>query len=592
MPKAADKTGLSGDAYWADAMAIYKKKPNQEVASATVFPNVTRAGSKISDPFPKKESQSGSFSIRCRFKESESGTDESGQRFNVILLQEGLGNLKDCYYYTGDCIKTAPGIFEGKKIYADHPDQIQEQTRPERSVKDILGHFENVHVEEADDGRAMLCADVVILPGEPFDWARSLMKHSVEYAKQYPEMDFVGLSINASGDADDIPLEQFMKTQNLSDSILPKLQQALAEGITEIKPVSAITEAVSADLVTEAGAGGKIRKMIEQEKKSMIKKEKEKKEAMEIGDDKKDPAKLAPQAKQVEAMEMEDGDDADVDVDTDHADAEQDKALIAQMIKKHLGDDSDNEEVSQKCNEAIEAYKEMGYGKKEAVEAAMHSMKLAKHMAAKQCQAAEAGEAEAEAEAECKQAEGAEAEAEAECKQAEGDTDGPLGGATDVSKDVDNSKGPKKPMKDMKPIVGKLGKEKPEEMEAESNVGGWDKGGKIDNKGGVKESNSKIIALTAENARLKEALKKHELEKLLDKTLRESRLPMDVTKKFRECLGTPKSEKEISEKFKVFKEAYSIGSESEGMGGFIYSVEKQEYNNSAETSLADCAEKE
>ncbi len=201
----------------------------------------------------------------ARFLESSQRDNAIGPtRFKVVLLQEGLGNFKDAYYYSRAALESAIPVFEGKKIYADHPSAVEEQTRPERSVKDVLGHFENVYVMEADDGASQLCADVVILPEEPFRWARALMNHSVEYAKKYPDKDFVGLSINASGDADSVALEKLAENDLPKSSVL-KLQKAREQGIQHVKYVSIINEAVSCDLVTEAGAGGKVLEMIEKQ---------------------------------------------------------------------------------------------------------------------------------------------------------------------------------------------------------------------------------------------------------------------------------------------------------------------------------------
>jgi len=72
------------------------------------------------------------------------------------------------------------------------------------------------------------------------------------------------------------------------------------------------------------------------------------------------------------------------EADEDHADEEKDKALILDMIKKHMGDAGEmDEESSAAAMEACEAYKEMGYSEDEAMKCAAHAMKLAKHMAAK-----------------------------------------------------------------------------------------------------------------------------------------------------------------------------------------------------------------
>ncbi len=197
-------------------------------------------------------------------------------KFRAVLLQEGLGNFGDAYFYSKAALDTAAPIFEGKKIYADHPSSLDEQIRPERSVRDVLGHFENVHVELMEDNRSQLVGDVVILPDESFKWARSLMAHAVEFHSKFPDKEFIGLSINASGDAEPVALSEYLKN-DLPNSVKLKLNEAQEKGIETIRIVSVISDAVSCDLVTEAGAGGGVKNYLESRKedKLMDKNEKE-----------------------------------------------------------------------------------------------------------------------------------------------------------------------------------------------------------------------------------------------------------------------------------------------------------------------------
>lgn len=308
-------------------------------------------------------------------------------RFKSILLQEGLGNFRDGYYYSRQALESAAQVFEGKKIYADHPTSLDEQVRPERSVRDVLGHFENVLVEDGDDGRALLVGEVVIPPDEPFLWARSLMGHSVIYAQKYPDKDFVGLSINASGDATEMAIDKLTE-QGVPASVLAKLEEFKEQGNQIVKLVTVIAEAVSCDLVTEAGAGGKILSLLEgdlkmakktvKESKEMEKKEMEKKEAGGEMD--------APSSDKTSADGA--GDGATDDGGQPHADVDQDAELIKKMIAKYLSaDEMASEEECGVVKEAYEACKEMGMGEGEAAQHAVHQLKLAKHMASKQMQA-------------------------------------------------------------------------------------------------------------------------------------------------------------------------------------------------------------
>lgn len=298
-----------------------------------------------------------------------SSADATNTRFKTIMLVEGLGNFRDGYYYSRDALISAVPIFEGAKIYADHPSSFDEQTRPERSVRDILGHFENVHIEEAN-GQGMMVGEVVIPLDEPFLWARSLMGHAVDYAMKYPDKDLVGLSINASGDATEITIDDLMIT-GVPEAAQTKLAELKLQGSEVVKLVTVIAEATSCDLVTEAGAGGKILELLEGDMKMAIKKQAKTKES----EAKKEEGKEAAPA----AAGADDGTAGDT-----HDDADQDKELIKKMIAKYLGaDELASEDECGMVKQAYEACMEMGMPENEACETAVKQLKLAKHMASK-----------------------------------------------------------------------------------------------------------------------------------------------------------------------------------------------------------------
>ena len=351
-----------------------------------------------------KESDSG-MTVSARFLEGSHKDNGIGPtRFKVALLQEGLGNLKDAFYYTREAIESGIRAFEGKKCFADHPSRSEESDRPERSVRDIVGHFESVRVEESQDGSAMLCADLVMLPEPAFAWARSLVKHAIDYSKKYPTQEFIGLSINASGEARAESLESFLAEAKIPQGAKPKLQAELAEGLSTVKVVSVIKDAVSTDIVTEPGARGKVLELLESERASDMKKAKQA-EAKKVEEMEAKPSMEAKQAEELPA-EKPDGEEGE------HEDIEQDKKLILDMIKKHMGEAAEGMESDGEmaASEAYEAYKEMGKSHEEAMKCAAEAMKLAKHMAAKQeaaCGEAEEKEAEAEEAEEAKHAESA-----------------------------------------------------------------------------------------------------------------------------------------------------------------------------------------
>lgn len=500
------------ESWYKKSAAKLKKKKEADTASAN-----TASVRSLESSAQFKESN---INFKSFFVESAASDDGIGvTKFKVILLQEGLGNLKDAYFYTREALESSITVFEGKKIYADHPSAIEEQTRPERSVKDVLGHFESVHIEEGESGQAMLVADVCILPDEPYRWARALMRHSVEYAKKYPDKDFVGLSINASGEAEALSMESIDSVlgKNIPSSAKVKLERAKADGVQTIKLVKAIKEAVSCDLVTEAGAGGKVLEMLEKEINMSKKNDKKTTKVKESDEKAKEGAEKDPSQMAAEANEQGEEKPAD------HSDVEQDKALIKKMIAEYLGqEDVDNEEMMQMCKEAYEAYMEMGMEAEEAMKCAGNAMKLAKHMASKEKPVEEA--------------------AEEKC-------------ADDKKEEA--------PVEEAKEEV-----EESKEKE-------------------VKESSS-VIALKAEIAGLRESMKAIELEKHIEKTLRESGLPRAATSILRENIGTPKSVKEFDEKFKLFTESYKAakGSVTDGLP-FVVSSEKQGETKGS-LSFSDC----
>jgi hypothetical protein len=299
----------------------------------------------------KKQADSSSTNIaiqreNLKFLEAAKSGDAVGvTKFKVAILQEGLGNFETAFFYTKKALESAITVFEGKKIYADHPDSIEEKTRPERSVRDVLGHFENVRVEIKENGRAMLVADVSILPDEPFRWARALMRHAIEYSSKYPDKDFIGLSINASGKYNSIYLDDFLRENNFADEIIVKLNEAKKRGIEKINVVEEFSSAVSCDLVTEAGADGKVLSILESERTTKM-----------------------------NEMKQQD--------EIPHKDEAQDIELIKQMIKKYLGDNASDDEIEASL-EAYEYMKQKYNESEKAIEAACEAMKCAKHIAAK-----------------------------------------------------------------------------------------------------------------------------------------------------------------------------------------------------------------
>ena len=245
-----------------------------------------------------------------------------------------------------------------------------------------------------------------MLPDPSFEWARALVRHSLDYSKKYDGQDFIGLSINASGDAKQMEMEKFINEGEVPAEAKPKLMKALEEGITTVRVVDQIADAVSTDLVTEAGARGRVLELLESERNATMAKK------MKQAEDeaKKSEAEMKQEeAKQVEGEEAKQAEEPAGQ--EDHEDVEKDKALILDMIKKHMGKDAEGmeAEAEEAACEAYKAHREMGKKHEEAGLHAAEAMKLAKHMAMKQAEVAES-EGEEKEEEEVKESEEVEAE--------------------------------------------------------------------------------------------------------------------------------------------------------------------------------------
>lgn len=483
----------------------------------------------------------GSFSFMGRIREAAGDAAQAGKRFRVTLLQEGLGNFGDAFYYTGAAIESAVPIFEGRKFMVDHPAQSEETDRPERSVRDIAGYFENLAAEEID-GRMCLVGDCVVAgdpsdPSDPFARERVLMRESLAFQAKHPDDALVGLSINAGGDFDTVPIEQFLESADIPDACKPKVLEAVKQGVTVVRPVRAMQTAVSCDLVTTAGAGGSINQLIEGGKGKMgLKAKQVEAEEKESHEHESQHEADGPDASGADDG-ADDGADADGDADQDtadgqdgeHADADQDAELIKSMLDKYVGQPDHSDDDKQAMKQALKSAQEAGLEGKEAEKAAGYSIKMAKQAAMKQAKQAEESQHEADA------GPGMDAKGPASV--------GNPGSAKGMQKAKESAKAPD------------------------------------------------LVRLTAENARLQSELSVLKLEKHMDKALRESKLPMSATKKFRECAKGVASVKEFEEKLAVFKEAYSLRGEAQDEPGFILTAEKQggSEDGAAGLDFSDCA---
>lgn len=253
-----DKSGDAYNAYAVCTAALGASSFNQsEAISGT---------SQVAQLRGKKKESDVTLHNKKLFKFRETSTDNYKQHlFKVCLIKEGLGNFKDRFFYSKEALRSAAerNLFNGIQAFADHPSMIEEEVRPERSTEDIIGYYDNITYEENENGQGQLMADLLVPTTVSKDWVLALLTNSVDYSTKFKERDLVGLSINASGPAESMDLEKFMSQQNLPEPVLIKLIDAKAQGITEINLVNELTEVTSVDLVTRAGAGGRIQRMVE-----------------------------------------------------------------------------------------------------------------------------------------------------------------------------------------------------------------------------------------------------------------------------------------------------------------------------------------
>ncbi|MFA5937358.1 MAG: hypothetical protein WC822_05810, partial [Candidatus Paceibacterota bacterium] len=83
--------------------------------------------------------------LKTRIRESarllEAMADGAGGEkvFKVALISEGLGNLRQKNYYGPEAIDSAREVYEGKCCYINHQDSIEEESLPERDIRDKAG---------------------------------------------------------------------------------------------------------------------------------------------------------------------------------------------------------------------------------------------------------------------------------------------------------------------------------------------------------------------------------------------------------------------------------------------------------------------
>lgn len=440
--------------------------------------------------------------IQGRIFEAEK-TKDGGTKYPVIIISQGLGNLADKNYYSEAAIKSGVSVYEGRKAYFDHPTPTSEREMPNRSVRELAGHYENVKAEKDDQGLWALKAEFVPLKNK--EDVTGLLDHAIAYKKKYPEKDYVGISINGDGEGEVMPWDDFINTHKPKSVEMEKLGKI--EG-SPINVIVKLTDAVSADLVTEPGARGRV--LLEQEKKTkrrlqMIEAFKKLFRGIESNDKKtveeavkgmlNDEGKKEDENKEAESMKQAEG---------------LAKALLNCKKEMKKEESESEEQYEAKCIAA--AMKQMAAGEKKE-----NDDKDADDEKGKEKGAEESHDKEADK----KEADGAGDE-----KPADGDKH------DDEKQDIALIK---KMMGELESLKKEVGEMKAAKEKAESEAG--------------KSKESEIA--------LKMKLELKERSELIDRVLAESGLPRKVTNEIRGLVEKCKTEKEIKETVTRMKEAHA-----------------------------------
>ena len=141
----------------------------------------------------------------------------------VVVIRPGLNEDKDCYY-PAEVLARDYAIFEGAKMYANHPTESEDRERPERSIRDWVATLKNVGV--GSDG-AIIGEAVVFEP-----W----MKERLANLRDQNLLTEMGISINAVGTATEGKINDY-----------------------DVAIIEQLNMARSVDFVTEPGAGGLVK---------------------------------------------------------------------------------------------------------------------------------------------------------------------------------------------------------------------------------------------------------------------------------------------------------------------------------------------
>ena len=179
----------------------------------------------------------------------EARVDDQARTARVIVLSEGIGNLRDSNWYSPDAVATLVDGLAGVQVYLDHPSAQEEEDRPERSVRDLCGWYSDPQLgttRDAETGESLACcyATLNFSDAPPGQLALDQVRAALRYQEQFPDSKsvYAGISINAGG-----------------------MSEEATVGGRRVNAVSEIVDVFSADIVTKPARGGRFLALAESE---------------------------------------------------------------------------------------------------------------------------------------------------------------------------------------------------------------------------------------------------------------------------------------------------------------------------------------
>lgn len=164
---------------------------------ARIVEAATRIGAadKIPDAWKTREATRLQVVIR------EADIKRNGAAFDATIIREGPGNPEDKNAYTREALRKAvsDGLFEGLKCYSNHQTPTEERERPERDIRQLVGHFREARYLE-DGGVGRVRAKFIPISGPGYEWITSLIESALG---SVPGRPLIGISIDGYGHTPD-----------------------------------------------------------------------------------------------------------------------------------------------------------------------------------------------------------------------------------------------------------------------------------------------------------------------------------------------------------------------------------------------------